>query len=232
MPSDSTRMDQLLAGYIERLRLGEPIALDAIQDEHPDVADELIDQLRLFQEVGAENSMRLGTLGDYTLRSEIGRGGMGVVYDAWQNSVDRQVALKILPPGVAADNRAFHRFMREAKTAGQLNHQNVVAVYSTGVEEGTPWYSMEYVEGETLAQILANVKDAEPETETQFGKKDRPAFFEKLAESFADVADGLQHAHSKGVVHRDIKPSNLILDGDIDEIGRAFSPQRSLVEQF
>ena len=97
---------------------------------------------------------------------------MGVVYDAWQNSMERQVALKVLPPGVAADNKAFHRFMREAKTAGQLNHQNVVAVYSTGVEEGTPWYSMEFVEGETLAQIIQKIKEVEPESETIFGKKE------------------------------------------------------------
>ncbi len=73
---------------------------------------------------------------------------------------------------------------------------------------------MELVEGETLAQVLARINETEPETETVFGKKDRPGYFEKLAEAFAEVADGLQHAHSKGVIHRDIKPSNLILDQD------------------
>ena len=73
---------------------------------------------------------------------------------------------------------------------------------------------MEYVDGETLAQILARVKGAEAETETVFGHKDGAAYFESLARAFGDVADGLHHAHSKGVVHRDIKPSNLILDGD------------------
>ena len=73
---------------------------------------------------------------------------------------------------------------------------------------------MEFVEGETLAQILTRLKDVEPEAETVFGKKDRPGYFEKLAEAFADVADGLQHAHSKRVIHRDIKPSNLILDSE------------------
>jgi serine/threonine protein kinase len=79
---------------------------------------------------------------------------------------------------------------------------------------------MEFVEGETLARILARIRDAEPETETPFGKKDRPAYFEKLAEAFADVADGLQHAHSKKVIHRDVKPSNLILDAEADQGGR------------
>ena len=104
--------------------------------------------------------------------------------------------------------------MREAQAAGKLNHQNVVSVYSMRVTQQTPYYAMEYVEGETLAQILARVKGAEAETETVFGHKDGAAYFESLARAFADVADGLQHAHSKGVVHRDIKPSNLILDGD------------------
>ena len=73
---------------------------------------------------------------------------------------------------------------------------------------------MEYVEGDTLAQILAKIEEAKPQTETSFGPKDDADYFVKLARAFGDVADGLQHAHSKGVVHRDIKPSNLILDGE------------------
>jgi WD40 repeat protein len=138
---------------------------------------------------------------------------MGVVYEAWQNSMDRQVALKVLPVGIAADTKACTRFMREAQTAGKLNHQNIVGVHSTGVEEGTPWYSMEYVEGETLSQILGKLKETDESAETPFGvPRDDVAYYSKLARCFADVADGLQHAHSKGVVHRDIKPSNLILE--------------------
>ena len=85
---------------------------------------------------------------------EIGRGGMGVVYEAWQGTMNRQVALKVLPVGVAVDTKAVARFVREAQVAGNLQHPNVVAVYGVGVDERTPYYSMEYVEGETLAQIL------------------------------------------------------------------------------
>ncbi len=69
--------------------------------------------------------------------------------------MDRVVALKVLPGAVAADERALQRFVREAKVAGDLHHPNIVGVYSTGVKEGTPWYAMEYVEGETLAQVDA-----------------------------------------------------------------------------
>ena len=96
---------------------------------------------------------------------------MGVVYDAWQNSMDRRVALKVLPAGIAADDKSFSRFMREARAAGKLNHNNVVAVHGMGQEQNTPYYAMEFVEGETLAQVLSKLKDAEPETETPFGKK-------------------------------------------------------------
>ncbi len=213
--SSEEALDELFAEYVDRLVGGEILDLQKIAQDHPMVADVLIDRLKMYQgmEEGRGVQHPLGILGDYTLRRQIGRGGMGVVYEAWQGSMDRVVALKLLPAGVAADNKAFMRFMREAKTAGQLNHQNVVAVYSTGVEEGTPWYSMEYVEGETLAQIQARLKNAPENTKTPFGfPRDNVTYYSILARCFAEVADGLQHAHSKGVIHRDIKPSNLILD--------------------
>ena len=153
-------MELLLWRYVERINAGERIQAAEVHAEHPENAPEILEQLEAFQGIDTEfnSGEALGTLGDYTLRRQIGRGGMGVVYEAWEGSMDRVVALKVLPAGVSADNKAFMRFMREAKTAGQLNHQNIVGVYSTGVKEGTPWYSMEYVEGETLAQILAKVK--------------------------------------------------------------------------
>jgi hypothetical protein len=134
---------EILAEYIDRLTKGESLHPELILAAHPTMGPEIIEQLEAFQGFGGHNTNTpLGTLGDYTLRRQIGRGGMGVVYEAWQGSMDRIVALKVLPPGVAADNKAFVRFLREAKTAGQLNHPNVVPVYSTGVEEGTPWYAM------------------------------------------------------------------------------------------
>ena len=208
-------LEDLFADYVDRLQRGERFHPQEILAKHPDVGEELLECLERY--IGSSDSSfeaeaRLGTLGDYTLRRQIGRGGMGVVYEAWENSMDRAVALKVLPAGVAADDRAFQRFMQEAKTAGKLSHPNVVPVFFTGMKKQTPFYAMELVEGETLAQILARVKDAEPETETSFGEKDSVVYFGKLARAFADVADGLQHAHSKGVTHRDIKPSNLILD--------------------
>ena len=132
----------------------------------------------------------------------------------------------MLPGAVAADDKAYMRFMREAKTAGKLNHQNIVHVHGMGVEDNTPYYAMEYVEGETLAQVLATVKDADDDAVTPFGRKSEQQFYLNLAKVFAEVADGLQHAHSKGVVRRDIKPSNLILDAEGDR-GGSLKPERS-----
>ena len=178
--------------------------------------------------------------------------------------MNRQVALKVLPPGIAADSKTVTRFIREAQVAGKLNHQNVAAVYGMGVEGGTPYYAMEYVEGKTLAQILASLRSSEGdkdekgtsekrtstlasiaklftgETETRRleasegsqgqgvldsqagqGPSGAPALGDvtaeycyKVARAFAEVAEGLQYAHTKGIIHRDLKPSNLILDRD------------------
>ena len=234
------RLAELFYAYVSRIESGEPLDRDALLDRHPALAQQLPEQLDTYLQLGAEfpSTPRPGTLGDYTLKRQIGRGGMGVVYEAWENSMDRHVALKVLPVGVAVDDKAYLRFMREAKTAGKLSHPNVVSVYGMGVKEQTPYYAMEYVEGETLAQLRGaggaetqeqekereeksasrrdteaqRREDAEDERARSFRKPAELGDFARLAKAFADVADGLQHAHSKGVVHRDIKPSNLILD--------------------
>ncbi|MBN1418658.1 MAG: protein kinase [Planctomycetes bacterium] len=204
---EGAQIDELVLAYIDRLNAGERIDRKEILERHPDVASELLECLETFADLGRNSGdgRPIGTIGDYTLRRRIGRGGMGVVYDAWQHSMERRVALKVLPSGIAADNKIFLRFMREAKIAGQLSHPNIVHVHGIGVEEDTPYYAMECVDGETLSQILARQGDAGA---TGLDLDDHA----RLAGAFAEVADGLQHAHSKGVIHRDIKPSNLILD--------------------
>ncbi len=206
--------EQLLEECIDRLNAGDRLDLAKIDREHPEVGPEVIRQLKAFEGTADDSAaaLPLGTLGDYKLLRQIGRGGMGIVYEAWEGSMDRRVALKVLPAGIAADDRAVTRFIQEARVAGKLNHPSVVSVYGMGVKEQIPYYAMDFVEGETLAQIVARLKDLEPEAETPFGHKDGAGYFESLARAFADVADGLQHAHSKKIIHRDIKPSNLILD--------------------
>jgi len=222
--NDGDRIEDALAGYIDRLNTGERISPDEVHFDHPTLGPEIVERLRAFAAAGGAiadglpgthasgETAPLGALGDYKLRRQIGRGGMGVVYEAWQNSMDRRVALKVMPRAVAADTKAVARFIQEAQLAGKLSHPNIVHVHGMGVEEQVPYFAMEYVDGETLAQVLARIKDAAPDTDTPFGKKESVVYFGRLADAFADVADGLQHAHSKKVIHRDIKPSNLILD--------------------
>jgi tetratricopeptide (TPR) repeat protein len=218
-PREDPRFAAVFQRHLEELKKKGSVDPDEILVANPDLGPAVLEDLETYIQLGSVDgsvpeNQPLGNLGDYTLRRQIGRGGMGIVYEAWQNSMARRVALKVMPKAVAADQRAVRRFILEAQAAGKLTHPNIVHVHGMGVEQQVPYYAMDFVEGETLAQVLARIKDAEPEAETVFGKKDRPGYFEKLAEAFADVADGLQHAHSHKVIHRDIKPSNLILDGD------------------
>ncbi|MBN1421363.1 MAG: protein kinase, partial [Planctomycetes bacterium] len=215
------RVEAILARYIGRLNDGESLDRERIRAEVPDVADEILEALEVFSliETSGEASPSFRALGDHTLLHQIGRGGMGIVYEAWQNSMDRRVALKVLPSGLSADTKTLARFLREAKVAGKLQHPNIVSVHGIGVDQGTPFYSMEFVEGETLAQILARWRraggreQAGGEATRVFGSDDFDlTYHTNLAKAFAGVAEGLQHAHANGIIHRDIKPSNLILD--------------------
>jgi len=217
---------EILGEYLDRLIAGETLDLDRIEKKHPDLAPELREQLEAFCNLGAgaEQNGSPVTLGDYTLRRQIGRGGMGIVYDAWQNSMNRRVALKILPVGVAADPKTCARFLREAQAAGKLGHPGIVAVHAMGVDEKTPYYAMEYVEGETLAQLILRLRTARDGDRPELGSRETAEetsldtievtaeYSFRVARAFTGIAEGLQHAHQEGIIHRDIKPSNLILD--------------------
>ena len=154
-PDPQDDIDEIVSRYLDRINSGEKLNPLEILADYPGLGGEILKDLQTYHTLDSSGAAPpLGTLGDYTLRRQIGRGGMGVVYDAGQNSMDRRVALKVLPVGVAVEEKAFQRFMREARTAGRLDHPNVVHVHGLGIEEQTPYYAMEYVEGQTLAQIL------------------------------------------------------------------------------
>ncbi len=138
-------------------------------------------------------------LGRYEIRREIGRGGMGMVFEGFDTLLQRVVAIKVLPPQFAFDEDFVRRFHREAVASAQLHHTNVVTIHDVGEHAGFHYLVMEYLEGETLDQWL----------------KDHGTMpLGKASEVLRQIASALDFAHSRGMIHRDIKPSNIMLTAD------------------
>ncbi len=138
-------------------------------------------------------------IGPYRIAEVLGRGGMGVVYKARDAALERWVALKTLLPALVADTEARQRFLREARSAAALNHPNLAQIYAIGEQGGVPYFAMEFIEGETLAQMLERERRLPPLEAIRLVRQ---------------VALGLQEAHHVQLIHRDIKPANLILARD------------------
>ena len=135
----------------------------------------------------------------YHVESEIGRGGMSVVYRARDQRLNRPVAIKVLPPELAYDSAIRLRFTREAQTSAQLSHPHIVPIYDVGERSGVAYFVMAHVTGGNLATLL--------------GRAPRPPI-EEVRRIVREIADALEYAHERGVVHRDIKPDNILLDAD------------------
>ena len=138
-----------------------------------------------------------GRLGDYELHEELGRGGMGVVYRARQCSLDRDVALKVIPGGPLADPESLRRFRMEARSAARLHHPHVVPVYEVGETSTHAYFSMELIAGTTLSQRV---------------RRGGPFHPKAAAVCIGKIASAVQHAHEHGLLHRDLKPSNILID--------------------
>jgi Protein kinase domain len=159
-------------------------------------------------------SMRPGaTFAGYRVESPVGRGGMGVVYRAWDLSLERPVALKLIAPELAENERFRARFVREPRVAASLDHPGVVPIYEAGEWEGQLYLAMRFVEGSDLKSVLEREGTLAPE---------------RGLVVLSQVADALDAAHNRGLVHRDVKPANMLLD----EHGHAYLTDFGITKQL
>ena len=213
------RLARLLGELAERARLGQPHDVAGLVRQHPDLGDELR-ELWAAAQFAAEFAAGSGsrslssasrgrganapavsgltgrTFGDFELLEELGRGGMGVVYKAWQKSLNRLVALKMILRGEHATPADLARFQVEAHAAAHLEHPNIVPVYAAGEHDSQAYFSMRLVEGDTLTALLSR----------------GPMRPRDAAALLAVISRAIDFAHQAGILHRDIKPSNILID--------------------
>src|SRR6266480_5077406 len=144
----------------------------------------------------------LTKIGKYEVIEIIGKGGMGVVYKAMDNLIERLVAIKMMTGGFAENPDLLKRFQREAQSAGTLQHPNIVIIYELGTHDGNPYMAMEFISGESLETIVSSHR--------------RMSLVDKI-DIMIQMLNGLQYAHEHGIVHRDIKPGNIMVlkDGTV-----------------
>src|SRR5262245_56114046 len=205
-------LDDLLAQYIAAEESGSTPDREALLAAHPQFADDLReffanrDQMERLAEPlrGGSQAVRgsppMGKVryfGDYELLEEVAAGGMGIIYKARQRSLNRIVAVKMILKGTLAREDDVKRFRAEAEAAANLQHPAIVAIHEVGLHEGQHYFSMDYVDGHSLAEL----------------PRERPLSAHQAAEYIRDAAEAVHYAHQQGTLHRDLKPSNILIDG-------------------
>ena len=215
--------DDLLEEFLARARRGESPSVAAYAERCPHAADAIrelfpaalaMEGLKEMPPPGPPASLQ--RLGDFRIIREIGRGGMGVVYEAEQESLGRRVAVKVLLNQALQDATQTSRFEREARLAASLHHTHIVTVHGVGEQDGTRYCVMELIAGIPLDRVVSclagRATDGAEEVAVHFrghSERDRWRIAGQLG---LDLAEALQHAHEQGVLHRDIKPGNVLVD--------------------
>jgi serine/threonine protein kinase len=248
-PSLEALVGEVADEFLRRQQQGERPDIEEYAARYPQAAEVLrkvLASLRILDLSGrgsggsaaGGDELLAGTLGDFRLMREVGRGGMGIVYEAEQISLGRRVALKVLPLAATLDPRHLQRFQNEARAAACLHHAHIVPVHAVGCERGVHYYAMQFIDGLTLAQLLAPQVARPPALPDHPTTVDEPpgpanpgaattvaaaetmaqlprdsAHFRRIAEWGIQAAVALEYAHQMGIVHRDIKPGNLMIDG-------------------
>lgn len=235
--SEDDILASILEEFMESVRRGEAPDATHFVSTYPQLETKIREVLSLVSMVERSNADEdtdesPEQIGEYRIVGELGRGGMGVVYRAVQQSLNREVALKVLPPQAIGNEESRRRFRREATAAASLHHTNIVPVFEVGESDGIFFYAMQFIDGECLNDVRNRIREhGTPERSEGSAISDQQArlgakllsgdrsdaataspYFESVARVGIQAADALHHAHSRGVIHRDVKPSNLILD--------------------
>jgi formylglycine-generating enzyme required for sulfatase activity/predicted nucleic acid-binding protein len=193
-PDSGTRLERALEVYLAA-PTNTPAEAAHLLDLHPELRD-LLEPMLGTRDTGHDAGEEQ-VLGDFRLLRELGRGGMGIVYEAWQRSLDRRVAVKVLAPALVASPGAVARLRREAAAAGRLRHPNLVEVYGFGSDSGQHFFAMQIVDGESLHACRQRFQQPD-----------------QAISLIAQLVAALAHAHTRGLVHRDVKPANILVHHD------------------